>query len=275
MDNRSDAWESGASESGRDSMANAALIGLSVQMALRRNLDVVANNIANANTTGFKTDRSVFQEHLSPTAKENRFGGQDQAIRFVHDGAGWRDYGQGAITQTGNPLDIAIDGNAFLVVQTANGERYTRAGSLQINATGQLVTPDGATVMGDGGPIVFQPLDRNISITPDGRVSVLEGADNKIDSQRGRLRLVTFAQPQQLQKEGVNTYSAPAEAAPQPAGFSAKVVQGAIEKSNVNPVLEITRLMEISRAYSHVANLLSQHNDVRKAAIEKLAEVPS
>jgi flagellar basal-body rod protein FlgF/flagellar basal-body rod protein FlgG len=256
-------------------MANAALVGLSAQMALRRDLDVVANNIANSNTTGFKADRGLFQEYLSPTARENRFGGGDRPIRFVQDGMTWHDLAQGSIQQTGNPLDVAIDGrNAFLVVQTPNGERYTRAGALQVNVRGQLVTMDGSPVLGEAGPIVFQPLDRNVSITPDGRVSVLEGADNKVDSQRGRIRLVVFANPQQLQKDGANNFAAPAGGA-QPAGFAARLVQGAIEKSNVNSVMEITRLMEITRTYTNVANLLQQHNDLRKSAIERLADVPT
>ncbi|RAI44934.1 flagellar basal-body rod protein FlgF [Rhodoplanes roseus] len=256
-------------------MANAALVGLSSQMALSRELDSIANNIANTNTTGFKSDRVVFQEYLSPVARENRFGGNDRVMRFVEDGASWRDYSQGAIQQTGNPLDVAIDGNAFLVVQTPNGERYTRGGALQINNQGQLVTLDGSPVLGDGGPIVFQQLDRGISITPDGRITAMQGAEKMLDSQRGRLRLVSFAQPQLLQKEGINLYSAPAAAGLQQAGYPNKVVQGAVEKSNVNSVIEMTRMIEITRAYSHISNLLSQHNDLRKSAIERLADVPT
>ncbi|MDC7785548.1 flagellar basal-body rod protein FlgF [Rhodoplanes sp. TEM] len=256
-------------------MPNAVLIGLSSQMALRRELDSIANNIANVNTTGFKADRVRFQEHLAPLARENRFDNPDRAVRFVEEGGSWRDYGQGGIQQTGNPLDVAIDGNAFLVVQTPDGERYTRSGSLQINAQGQLVTLDGSPVMGDGGPIVLQTLDRNVSITPDGRITVLQGAEKLYDSQRSRLRLVSFANPQLLQKEGNNMYSAPDGAGLQAAGADVKVVQGAVEKSNVNSVIEMTRLIEVSRTYTTIANLLSQHNDMRKSAIERLAEVPS
>lgn len=256
-------------------MPNAVLIGLSSQMALRRELDSIANNIANVNTTGFKADHVRFQEHLAPLARENRFDNPDRTVRFVEEGGSWRDYGQGGIQQTGNPLDVAIDGNAFLVVQTPNGERYTRSGSLQINPQGQLVTLDGSPVMGDGGPIVFQTLDRDVSITADGRITVLQGAEKLYDSQRGRLRLVSFANPQILQKEGTNMYSAPDGAGAQPAGADVKVVQGAVEKSNVNSVVEMTRMIEVSRTYTTVASLLSQHNDMRKSAIERLAEVPS
>lgn len=256
-------------------MPNAALIGLSSQMALRRELDSIANNIANVNTTGFKADRVVFQEHLAPIARENRFSGSSRGVSFVEDAGSWRNYGQGPVVQTGNPLDVAIDGDAFLVVQTADGERYTRAGSLQINAQGQLVTLDGSVVVGDRGPVTFQPLDRDIVITPDGRITTMQGNEKLNDSQRGRLRLVSFTNPQLLLKEGTNTYSAPAGAGLQPAPASVKVIQGSLEKSNVSTVVEMTRMIDVTRTYTAVANLLSQHNDMRKSAIERLAEVPS
>jgi flagellar basal-body rod protein FlgF len=254
-------------------MNNAALVGLSSQIALQRELDAVANNIANLNTTGYKKDGTIFHEYLSPVAREKRFAGGDQQMRFVHDRATWRDFSPGPLQQTGNPFDVAIDGDAFLVVQTPQGTRYTRNGALQINAQGQLVTLDGATVQGDGGPIAFQALDRNISISADGRITVLEGANNKTESTRGKLRLVRFERSQQLQKDGANTFMAPdslAQAAPK-----ARVIQGAIEKSNVNGVFEMTRMIEITRTYTHVANLLQQFSDLRRNSIERLAEVPA
>lgn len=255
-------------------MENSLLIGLSRQMALARELDVVANNLANINTTGFKADTAVFQEYLMPRARENRFQTGDRELRFVHDRATRHDFSQGPIQQTGSPLDVAIDGDAFLVVQTARGERYTRNGSLQINATGQLVMTDGSPVLGESGPIVFQPLDRNIAISPDGRVSVNEGASSRTESLRGKLRLVTFAQRGRLEKDGQNTLAAPAGVAPQ-AAANVKVVQGAIEKSNVNGVVEMSRMIEITRTYTNVATILQQQSDLRRSAIEKLSETPS
>jgi flagellar basal-body rod protein FlgF/flagellar basal-body rod protein FlgG len=255
-------------------MANSALVGLSSQMAIQRELDTVANNIANLNTAGYKKDGTVFHEFLSPTARELRFGAADHRIRFVHDRANWRDFSQGALQQTGGPLDIAIDGDAFLAVQTPRGERYTRNGALQINAQGQLVTLDGAAVQGDSGPIVFQPLDRNITIAADGRVTVTEGANTKTESLRGKIRLVSFAQNAQLLKDGTNTFKAPVGLVPQ-AATKARVVQGAVERSNVNGVLEITRLIAITRAYTQIANLLQQHSDLRRSSIQHLADVPA
>jgi flagellar basal-body rod protein FlgF len=248
-------------------MENAFLIGLSRQMALRRELDVVANNVANINTTGFKADTMVFEEHLMPVARHDHFLGRDKRLSYVHDRATWHDLGQGPIKQTNNPLDVSVGGNGFLAVQTPRGERYTRNGSFQINAQGQLVTSEGYAVLGDGGPIQFQPSDRDINIARDGTVSVPEGA-------RGRLRVVTFADAQRLQKDSASTFAAPAGVAPQ-AAESAQVSQGTIEESNVRGVVEMTRLIDVSRSYTQIATLLQQHGELRKSSIERLAEVPA
>ncbi|CAN5356440.1 flagellar basal-body rod protein FlgF [soil metagenome] len=254
-------------------MENVSLIGLSRQMTLERQLDVVANNVANINTNGFQADRSMFQEFLASGAHEDNFVGRDRNVSYVWDRATVRDVTPGPTEQTKNPLDIAIDGNAFLTVQTPGGERYTRDGGLQINAQGQLVTKSGYPVLGTSGPIVFQPGDKEINIAGDGNVSVVEGA-NKTDSIRGKLRLVSFAQAQRMLKEGNNLYSAGAGATPQPA-LTARVNQGYIEKSNVNSVLEMSRMIEVTRAYSQISAMLQQQTDMRKSAIEKLADVPA
>jgi flagellar basal-body rod protein FlgF/flagellar basal-body rod protein FlgG len=254
-------------------MENAALIGLSRQIALQRELDVVANNIANINTTGFKADGVVFQEHLMPVARANQFSAADRRLSFVQDRATWQDLSQGPVQQTGNPLDIAINGDAFLTVQTPRGERYTRNGALQINATGELVTSEGYRVLGEGGPITLQPGDRDVSISSDGTISVREGK-NTTDSLRGKLRLVSFAQPQRLQKDGTSTFVPPDGVTPQPA-TNVRIAQGAVEKSNVRSVIEMTRMIEVTRNYTQIAGILQQQSDMRRSAIEKLAEVPA
>jgi flagellar basal-body rod protein FlgF len=255
-------------------MENAILVGLSRQTVLERQIDVVANNIANLNTTGFKALSSVFQEYLNPTARDAAAVPADARVHFVFDRTSYRNLGQGPVQQTGNPLDVAINGDGFLSVQTPGGERFTRNGSLQINATGQLVTLDGALVNGDNGPILLQATDRNISISADGRISVLEGLTN-VESQRGKLKLVSFAQPQRLQDEGANLLSAPAGVAGQPAPASVRILQGATEGSNVNGVQEMTRMVEINRTYSMIASMLQSQQDARQTTIDKLADVPS
>src|SRR4030081_3935461 len=111
-------------------MENTLLIGLSRQMVLERQMDVVANNVANVITNGFKSDRWLFQEYLASGAHEDNFVGSDRRVSYVQDRATFRDFSQGATQETKNPLDVAIDGGGFLVVQTPAGERYTRGGGL-------------------------------------------------------------------------------------------------------------------------------------------------
>lgn len=255
-------------------MENALLVGLSRQMVLAREIDVVANNIANVNTNAFKADNSMFEQYLMPVARENRFNLPDRQVSFVNDRGTWRDMRAGPVQHTGNPLDVAINGNGFLVVQTQDGERYTRDGSLQIDGQGQLVTADGSVVLGDNGPIVFQTTDHGIMISPDGWVTVTEPGVTNAEAQRGRIRLVSFASPGQLQKEGDNKFSAPAGVAAVP-DTTSTLMQGSIEKSNVNGVVEMARLIEVSRAYQQVATLLQQQSDLHKTAIQQLASVPS
>ena len=251
-------------------MQNATLVGLSRQVALGRELDVVANNIANINTTGYKADGSLFEEYLSSPARADQSGAR---VSFVRDRGTWHDLSAGTVEHTGNTLDVAIDGNAFLVVQTPRGERYTRNGSLQINSTGQLVTSDGNPVLGQGGPIAFQPTDKEISIGSDGTITVQEG-NAKVDSARGTLRLVSFANIQNLQKDIGSSFTANGGEQPQPAK-SARVIQGSIEKSNVRGVVEMSRMIEITRTYSQVAAILQQQHDLSQASVDKLAEVPN
>jgi flagellar basal-body rod protein FlgF/flagellar basal-body rod protein FlgG len=256
-------------------MENPLLIGLSRQMVLERQMDVVANNVANVNTNGFKADNAMFEQYLMPVARENRFNPQDRLVSFVNDRGTWRDMGPGSLQITNNPLDVAIDGNGFLVVRTANGERYTRNGALQINAQGQLTTADGNLVLGDNGPITFQQTDHNVSITPDGRVTVIEGASsNNNETTRGTIRMMSFAQPRLLQKEGNNLFSALPGAGATP-DTTSRIQQGALEKSNVQAVVEITRMIQISRAYQQMSTLLQQQSELHKQAIQQLAQVPT
>jgi flagellar basal-body rod protein FlgF len=253
-------------------MENSLLVGLSRQMVLERELDVVANNVANVNTNGFKADHSLFEEYLNSGAHEDNFQRPDRRVSYVQDRGTFHDFAQGSAQLTSNPLDIAIDGNAFLAVQTAGGERYTRDGNLQLSPTGQLVTVSGDPLLGTSGPIVFQPTDHDISISPDGTVSVLEGSSHT-DSVRGKLRLVNFADAQKLLKQGSNLFSAEGTAA-QPDAKST-IRQGYVEKSNVNSVVEMSRMVEVMRSYQQVANLLQEQSDLHKTAIDKLADVPA
>ncbi len=255
-------------------MQNSLLVGLSRQVALKRELDVVANNIANVNTSGFKADGTVFEEFIGRVARSDKMTNHDRQVSFVRDRATWIDFSQGTMERTGNPTDVAINGKGFFAVQTPAGERYTRNGGFLINNTGQLVTSEGHPVLGENGPIQFQPNDIQIKISGDGTVSVAVAGTPGQEAQRGKLRMVGIDNPALLQKAGLGTFSL-GNGANVVADTQSKFEQGSIEKSNVRSVVEMTRMIEITRTYTQVANMLQQQSDMRKTAIDKLAEVPA
>jgi len=255
-------------------MENALLIGLSRQMALNHELDVIANNIANIDSTGYKADNALFEQYLMPGASDHNFAAQGRRISYVEDRASWIDMSQGPIQHTGDPLDVAINGKGFLVVQTARGQRYTRNGALSINTAGQLVTGAGDQVVGQSGPITFQPTDHDVIISATGIITVREG-NSTVDAQRGRLQLVSFDQPRLLQKDGASSFAAPDGVNPNPVPPGTTVVQGAVEKSNVNGVAEMARLIEVTRSYTDIANILQQQSDQRRNALAQLSQAPT
>lgn len=244
-------------------MENASLIGLSRQVALRRELNVIANNMANINTPAFKAESMMFAEYLSGSAETDMDRPGDQVVSYVEDLATVRDFSAGGLTPTGAPLDVAIRGDGWLVVQTPDGERYTRNGGLQIDAAGQLVTSEGYTVMGEGGPIQFGREDLDIAIAADGTISTSEG-------QKGKLRLVAFETNMELRPVGSSLYETDA---PPQAAENARIAQGYIERSNVQPVLEISRMIEVNRAYQSLASTLNRHDQLRRQAIETLSNM--
>ena len=239
-----------------------------------RELDVVANNIANINTTGYKADGSLFEEYpqLGARAGATRPAAASASCATAAPGT---TSSQGPIERTGNPLDVAIDGNAFLVVQTPRGERYTRNGALQINATGQLVTSDGDPVLGDGGPIMFQPTDHQVSISRDGTISVREG--DIATSTRCAASCGWSASPirSSCRRTAAALFNARRRRRSRSRHASRASSQGAIEKSNVRGVVEMSRMIEITRTYTQIASMLQQQNDLGQTAIDKLAEVPN
>jgi flagellar basal-body rod protein FlgF len=225
-------------------------------------MDVVANNLANINTTGFKSEDLLFEDYLMPVAEDNDFLPADNDLHYTLDWASVHDMGQGAIEQTGNPLDVALGGSGFLVVQTPQGERYTRSGALQIDATGTLVDIAGNPVMGDSDPIQFEATETGIAIAPSGAISTSEGP-------KGSIRLVEFANPQMLAREGSNLFSGTGAQA----AVATTLVQGSIERSNVSGVTELTQMIRVQRAYASLAALMQKQDDVRRSAIQRLGDL--
>ncbi|MFN4011858.1 MAG: flagellar hook-basal body complex protein [Pannonibacter sp.] len=241
-------------------MENAQLINLSRQITLRRQMDVTANNIANLNTSGFKAKRLIFEEFIMPVAEATAFPRGDLKLSYVQDSRTITNFLAGSIQLTGNELDVAVDGDGWFAIQMEDGtEAYSRNGAFHLNNVGQLVTSEGRPVLTEGGPISFTPEDGSITISDDGTISTRLGA-------RGRLRLVELDLPQNAVAIGNNlvTYENP-----QPVG-RVRVIQGGLENSNVQGVVEIADMIEITRKYESVTKMLKDTDDLARQAIERL-----
>jgi flagellar basal-body rod protein FlgF len=231
-------------------------------------MDVIANNIANASTPGFKRETAKFEEFITHVRPSETQKGP-QALSFVKDAGVVRDLGQGEMTSTGASLDFAINGKGFFAVQTPNGMRYTRDGHFSLNQDGQLVTSDGYAVQGDGGNITITPDDGNVSVGPDGTISsILNGASNQI----GKLQVMSFTSERAMTKQGANLYSTTQTATP---STESTVAQRMLEGSNVRPVIEISHMVEVMRAYQMTATLSSSQETLMRQAIDKLGSIPN
>jgi flagellar basal-body rod protein FlgF len=243
-------------------MENAQLVALSRQIALQHQMDVVANNVANITTTGYKASDLLFEDYLSPTADDNDFAGADQIVHYTQDWTTVHDMSAGAVEQTGNELDVALMGEGFLTVQTEGGTRYTKSGALAIDATGTLVDLNGNAVLGSSGAIKFDDSDVDIVIAQDGTVSTNNG-------NKGKLAIAEFVDPQILARDGDNYFSGPAPDAP----VNTRIMQGAIERSNVSGVTEITTMIRVQRAYQSLASLMQRQDELRSTAIQRLGDI--
>jgi len=246
-------------------MDNALLISLSHQIASYRSMDVIANNLANVSTPAFQREEPTFQEYVTRVPPAEGQSGM-QSLSFVQDAGVVRDISEGRMEHTGAQFDFAIHGKGFFTVQTPNGERYTRAGHFTLNDSGQLVTSNGDAVQGDGGPITITPDDGEVHIAQDGTVSGKNG-------QIGRIRVVDFQNPRALLKEGATLYNANGQSPVSADSFQLQT--GMIETSNVEPVIEISHMIEVMRAYQATATLTQTQEDLMRQAIDKLGSMPS
>lgn len=238
-------------------MQNPGYIALSRQIALTRQMDVTANNIANLGTTGFKRQNSVFAEHLSKM--EN-----GESASYVLDTGTMRDMRQGPLSQTGGSLDLAIEGNGYFSVETPLGARYGRDGSFTRSADGQLVTRNGYPVLDENdAPITLPAGAKNFTVGKQGEVF----AD---DQQVARIQLVDFNNPQALIHTAGGLYKA--DGAPKPAE-GGTIRQGMLENSNVNPVIELVNLLGIQRDYQATHRLMKSEHDRLNRAIKELGRV--
>lgn len=249
-------------------MENVAYIGLSRLTAMRRQLDIVANNIANMNSPAFKSEKLMFQEYVMRSSE--RIGMKQDNIAFVRDYGTARNMAEGEFEVTGNSLDVAIAGQGYLAVDTPVGPRYTRNGRLKVDQQGQLVDANGYPLLDDQGRRMQINANRGeISIAHDGTISMV---DQNLTTNLGRLSLVTFANPQELTMTGRGLYAAPEDQAPLPA-VDVTLRQGVIEGSNVQPVVELTALVELNRAYDSTQQMVQSDNERQRKAIDRLARI--
>jgi flagellar basal-body rod protein FlgF len=243
-------------------MENMLLVTLSRQMSLRRELDVIANNVANVNTNGFQRRIAQSREMQVPVASVDTFRPADRRVSFSVDHVTPLDSSLGTLEPTNNLMDIAVTRDAYFVVQTPQGERFTRNGAMMINPNGELVNSDGHRMLGEQGLFQISSQESDLRVATDGTVTTSSGS-------KGRLRLASFGNSDVLQNEGANLFRATAEA--QPAPF-ARIQSGFVERSNVRPVVEISRMIEVNRQYQNIANMMSRQDELRRSAISKLAE---
>jgi flagellar basal-body rod protein FlgF len=243
-------------------MDSPGYIVLSRLVAQQRTMAVTANNVANADTPGFRAARPVFGAVLERQRAEMPPGGRDLA--FAQDRATWRDKEAGPLARTGNPLDLALAApEGFFAVETPRGERFTRAGRFTLDGEGRITDPDGNPVLGTGGqPIRVGAGDTRIDVMGDGTVRSENGA-------LGQLRIVRFEDVQRLTAEGDRLLAAPAEMPAQPLDRPA-VVQGAMEGSNVRPVLELTRMTDETRQFQLVAQMAEREGERLGSAVDRI-----
>jgi len=242
-------------------MDNALYVGLSRQMVLTREMDIVANNIANADTNGFKVESLLTTETPGPPAFTLE---GPKPIKFVAANGVARDFGQGALRRTDAPLDMAVEGKGFFKVTTKDGDRFTRDGHFRMDDQGRLVTQAGDPVADDGGgEITIDPQKGGeITVSEDGIVS--QGSERV-----AKIGVYQFANLGALDKAGGNLYQNASNQQPT-AATDAKVRQGMLEGSNVNSIIEITRMIEVSRSYEQTAQMMSSEQDLSRNSIARL-----
>ena len=237
-------------------MDNQSYITLTRQTGLLREMQVVANNIANANTTGFRQEGVVFSEYIGRV--ENA-----ASISMGQGNVGTTSYAQGALRQTGGTFDFAIEGDGFFLVATPDGERLTRAGAFSPSANGDLVTVDGYAVLDAGGAPVFVPGDaESITVSPDGTLSA-DGAPI------GQIGLVRPIDAQEMQRESSVLFRSDAGFEP---AETARVMQGFVENSNVETITQLARMVEVQRAYEMGQSFLDAEDERVRRAMDAMVK---
>ncbi|MGD9637716.1 MAG: flagellar basal-body rod protein FlgF [Alphaproteobacteria bacterium] len=242
-------------------MNNTLYISLSRQTALWRQLDVVANNMANMNTTAFKADNSLFSQYLVKTPNGST---PDKTLAFTQDYGLVEDFSEGPMSATSNPLDVAIHGDGFFVLEGSDGETYSRDGQFKLNSDGMLVNSDNLPVLStNNAPIFLAPNEQDIEIARDGTVSTENG-------EIGKIKIVAFEDNQKLTKTYGSLYATTKDN-PAKEVETVNVEQGMLEQSNVQPINEITKMISLQRSYGNVQQMIDSEYERLGKAIDVLS----
>jgi flagellar basal-body rod protein FlgF len=237
-------------------MDNAGYIGLTRSSGLMRELNTVANNIANINTNGYRREGAIFAEHVKA------LDGGDPSLSMATLTRRYVDLSSGEVAQTGNPLDFAVVGEGFFLVGTDGGQRLTRDGAFSKNAAGELITTSGDRVLDEsGGAIVIPPQAASINATADGTIT----ADGQAIARLG----VVTADPAFLVREGNNLFRPENGYTPV---ANARVQQSALEGSNVSAVTELARLIEVQRMYESSKQFTDGENERIRQTVRVLGQ---
>lgn len=255
-------------------MENVSYIALSRQKTLRSMMDTLSQNMANMNTTGYKEHRMMFTDWIAKNG-DAPFRGERQ-ISLVQDISQYRNTTVGNIEHTNRPLDVALSQpDMFFAVETPVGTQYTRNGNFTLDPGGQLITSDGYPVLSDAGqPMFFNEADGQIEIKGDGTVATDIG-------EVGKIQVITVDNVQEMIVTGDTLYRAPLEENGDGGQAEADVeivenpgiVQGALEKSNVNPISAMTQMIDVLRSYQSVTRSLESENERMRNMISKLGDV--
>ena len=242
-------------------MDNATTIALSRLSAQSRAMDMIAGNLANMSTPGFRAERMVFSDWLSSQSNTTMPRG-DRQLAYTQDRATYRDQAEGTLTQTGNPLDLALSGDGFFTVRTAAGTRLTRAGRFTLQATGTITDEAGNALLDTNNqPMTVSAADTKLTVTADGAISSQNGPI-------GKIAIVKPNDQNRMTAEGGRLFRADVPTTPVGAP---RIVQGAVEDSNVQPVAELVRMMSTERDFQFVTQFVEAEGQRHQSAIDKIA----
>ncbi len=225
-------------------------------LAQEQRMNQIANNLANVDTSGYKKENVTFWEMLFTAHDDRQRVGK--AMRVISD------HSQGPMEMTGNPLDIAIEGEGFFRIQTPEGIRYTRSGSFNLNSEGQMVTPDGNLLIGEGGPVVVN--GKEISVNQGGGITV----DGELVNQ---LAIVTFDNYENIEKEGNSLFKLTDETVAERISEDFRLQQGFLEGANVNSTLELTEMIDLHRAYQAQQKIIQTVDELDSQAINRVGKL--